>query len=116
MSTDRRERLLAIVTRAYIIGDTEALTEAIRCAPFGILSRWERVLLALLPTACAADALLIDHRVADGVISASEFTAALRHLGWPESTIDTAVRNVSMLPAWGTPDGRDSANAVEVAA
>lgn len=117
--TDRRERLLTIVSNANRTGDTETITEAIRCAPIGLLSRWDRALLALLPTAGAADVLEIEQRVADGVVTAGNFIEALRTLGWPETTIEAAVRNVSTLPAWsgwGTPDQRDSLGERKVAA
>lgn len=112
MPTDRRERLLTIVSSANRAGDTVALAEAIHCAPVGVISRWERALLSAIPTVSAIDSLLIESRVAAGILDVVAFAAVLREIGWDEDAIESAERNVSTLPAWngwGTPDERDSA-------
>ena len=116
MPTDKRAHLLTLISSANRAGDAEALADAIRCAPVGILSRWERALMSVIPTVNAIDTLLIESRVEVGILDVVGFAAVLREIGWDEDAIESAVRNVSTLPAWGTPDERDSADDQAVAA
>ena len=111
-SADRRPRVLKLVSRAALAGDDEAIAAAIRGLPVGVLSRWERALLSLIPTVNAVNTLMIQARVEIGIREESEFREVLGEVGWMLSMIDRAVINVRELPAfdaWGPPDERDSA-------
>ena len=116
MSSTRRECLLTLISSANRAGDTEAVTEAIRCAPVGILSRWDSALLSLLPTLDAARCLTVEYHVDRGVLDVHAFAYVLGELDWSALAIYQAARNVSTLPAWGTPDERDAAATVQVVA
>ena len=110
-TSDRREHALSLAAAAARAGDDEALADAIRCAPVGVLSRWERHLLSMIPVLSAANVAIVQERVAVGVREADDYAAVLSELGWTLAQVDRSVITIGAMtgPSWGTPDGRDGA-------